>query len=148
VHGGPQAVLASIRERYWLINGQNVTRNVVRKCVIGFKQRSTIVHLIMRDLLKGRVEPNCAFLKCGIDYAGFFLLKSGLRKNSSIIKAYVCLFIYFSTRALHLELVSDLNTDAFLRAINRFFDRRGRSLVMYSDNATNFVGANHQLKEL
>jgi len=148
MHGGSQAVLASIRERYWPINGRNVTRNVVRKCVICFKQRPTIVQPIMGDLPKDRVEPSRAFLKCGIDYAGPFLLKSGLRKNSPIIKAYVCLFICFSTRAVHLELVSDLSTDAFLRALNRFFDRRGRSLVMYSDNATNFVGANRQLKEL
>ncbi|XP_022160979.1 uncharacterized protein LOC111027070 [Myzus persicae] len=148
MHGGPQAVLASIRERYWPINGRNVTRNVVRKCVICFKQRPAIVQPIMGDLPKDRVEPNRAFLKCGIDYAGPFLLKSGLRKNSPIIKAYVCLFICFSTRAVHLELMSDLSTDAFLRALNRFFDRRGRSLVLYSDNATNFVGANRQLKEL
>lgn len=29
MHGGPQDVLASMRERYRSINGRNVTRNVV-----------------------------------------------------------------------------------------------------------------------
>jgi hypothetical protein len=148
MHGGPQAVLASIRENYWPINGRNITRKVVQKCIVCFKQRPVIVQPIMGDLPKERVEPGRAFLKCGVDYAGPFLLKSGLRKNSSTIKAYVCLFICFSTRAVHLELVSDLSTEAFLRALNHFFDRRGKSMVIYSDNATNFVGANRQLKEL
>jgi len=39
MHEGPQIVLASIRENYWPINGRNITRNVVRKCIICFKQR-------------------------------------------------------------------------------------------------------------
>lgn len=100
----------------------------------------------MSDLPTDRVQPGRAFLKCGVDYAGPFLLKSGLRKNAPV--AYVCLFVCFTTRAVHLELVGDLSTDAFLRALNRFFDRRGNSEVIYSDNATNFVGAQRQLKEL
>jgi len=36
----------------------------------------------------------------------------------------------------------------FLNALNRFFDRRGKSAVTYSDNATDFVGANRKLKEI
>jgi len=90
-----------------------------------FKQHPVVVRPIMGDLPKKKVEPGRPFVKCGIDYAGPFLLKSGLRKKSPKTKAYVCLFICFSTRAVHLELVSDLSTDAFLRALNRFSDRRG-----------------------
>lgn len=44
--------------------------------------------------------------------------------------------------------MSDLSTDAFLLALNRFFDRRGKSQEIYSNNTTNFDGANRQLKEL
>jgi len=102
----------------------------------------------MSDLPKDRVQPGRAFLKCGVDYAGPFLLKSSLRKNAPVIKAYVCLFVCFTTRAIHLELVGDLTTEAFVRALNRFFDRRGKSEIIYSDNATNFVGAQRHLKEL
>lgn len=39
-------------------------------------------------------------------------------------------------------------SEAFLRAMNRFFDRRNKSMVIYSDNAINFVVSNRQLKEL
>jgi transposase InsO family protein len=51
-----------------------------------------------------------------------------------------------STKALHLELVSDLTTNAFIAALRRFMSRRGRPAQVYSDNGTNFVGASKELK--
>ncbi|XP_050535012.1 uncharacterized protein LOC126902032 [Daktulosphaira vitifoliae] len=48
----------------------------------------------------------------------------------------------------HIELVSDLSTKSFLNALDRFFNRRGIAKILYSDNATNFVGANKYLKEV
>ena len=51
-------------------------------------------------------------------------------------------------KAVHIELVSDLTTDAFLAALKRLFARRGKVQDMYSDNATNFVGANRELRDL
>lgn len=51
-------------------------------------------------------------------------------------------------KAIHLEIVSDLTTDGFIAALRRFVARRGLPRNIYSDNGTNFVGANKQLKEL
>jgi len=51
-------------------------------------------------------------------------------------------------KAIHLEIVSDLTTDAFLNAFKRFISRRGKPINVYSDNATNFVGANKELEKL
>lgn len=45
-------------------------------------------------------------------------------------------------------MVGDLTTQSFLNALKRFCDRRGKVTEIYSDNATNFVGANRQLTEL
>ncbi|XP_018395310.1 PREDICTED: uncharacterized protein LOC108771219 [Cyphomyrmex costatus] len=53
-----------------------------------------------------------------------------------------------SVKAIHLELVSDLSSDGFLAALRRFVSRRGIPEHIYSDNGTNFVGANNQLKEM
>ncbi|XP_072400679.1 uncharacterized protein [Diabrotica undecimpunctata] len=50
------------------------------------------------------------------------------------------------TKATHLELVIDLTTEGFLNCLKRFISRRGKPLTISSDNATNFVGANNQLK--
>lgn len=53
-----------------------------------------------------------------------------------------------SIKAIHLEVVSDLTTEGFLAALRRFVARRGLPQHIYSDNGTNFVGANNQLREL
>lgn len=52
------------------------------------------------------------------------------------------------TKACHIELVTDLTTESFLASLRRFFARRGKCLHIYSDNATNFTGANNELKQL
>lgn len=147
MHGGPQATLNSIRLTYWPINGRNIARNTIHQCVTCFRYKPIVVQPIMGDLPVDRVTSNRAFLKCGIDFAGPFLIKTNLRRNSPIVKAYVCIFVCFATKATHIELVGDLSTTAFINALNRFFDRRGKSVTIYTDNATNFVGANRKLKE-
>lgn len=47
-----------------------------------------------------------------------------------------------------MEAVSDLTTEAFFAVLKRFFAHRGKSRIIYSDNATNFVGTNNRLTEL
>ena len=64
------------------------------------------------------------------------------------VKCYVALFICLSTKAVHLELVRDLTSQAFIAALRRFTARRGKCANIYSDNATNFVGAKNELEEL
>ena len=53
-----------------------------------------------------------------------------------------------TVKAVHLEVVSDLTTDAFLACLRRFVARRGKPSLIWSDHGTNFVGANHQLADL
>lgn len=85
------------------------------------------------------------FTYTGVDYAGYFEIKSSQRKNAPYVKAYVALFICLTTRAIHLELVSDLSTVQFLKAFKRFIGRRGIPSKMFSDNAMNFIGAEHEI---
>ena len=63
------------------------------------------------------------------------------------VKVYGFLFTCMSTSACHLELVDDLSTDHFIMALKRFIARRGRPQSIYSDNGTNFVGANNELRK-
>ena len=65
-----------------------------------------------------------------------------------ILKSYVYVFVSMSVKAVHLEVVSDLTTDAFLACLKRFIAKRGRPTSIWRDHGTNFVGANHSLKEL
>jgi len=148
LHGGPQAMLASVRERYWPLNGRNIARTIAHQCVKCFRYRPIVVQPIMGDLPKVRVEPSRAFSKVGVDFAGPFYIKASLRRNAPTNKAYACIWVCLATKAVHVEVVGDLTTQAFLNALQRFCDRRGLCTDIYSDNATNFIGANRQLQEL
>ncbi|XP_049876643.1 uncharacterized protein LOC126374189 isoform X2 [Pectinophora gossypiella] len=52
-----------------------------------------------------------------------------------------------SVRAVHLELVTELSTDCYLAALNRFICRRGKPVTLFSDNGRNFVGAYNELSK-
>jgi hypothetical protein len=51
-----------------------------------------------------------------------------------------------ATKAIHLELVSNLISEAFIAGLQCFINRRGLIDYLYSDNGSNFVGANSKLK--
>ena len=53
-----------------------------------------------------------------------------------------------STKAVNIEIVNNLTTDVFLAAFRRFISLRAVPSEVYSDNGTNFVGTNNQLREL
>jgi len=102
----------------------------------------------MGSLPEFRLKPNRAFLKIGVDFGGPFTTKSEKSRKPQMQKSYICLFVCLSTKAVHLELVSSLSTDAFLAALDRFVSRRGLCTEIYSDHGSNFVGGNRELKEL
>lgn len=77
------------------------------------------------------------------------MVSESTRSSSNIktTKGYIVLFICVSTKAIHLELVSDLSISTFLAALRGMIARRGAPWHLYSDNGTNFVGANRMLQE-
>ncbi|XP_053691589.1 uncharacterized protein LOC128740104 [Sabethes cyaneus] len=91
--------------------------------------------------------PSPPFAITGVDYASPFWIKQGSRRPT-LTKAYVAVFVCMETKAVLLEVVSDLSTDAFLASLRRLIARRGRIHELHSDNATNFRGANHELNSL
>ena len=52
-----------------------------------------------------------------------------------------------STNVKHLEMVFSLDTDTCQSAVTQFLARQGHTLTIWSDNGTNFVGANIELKQ-
>ena len=102
----------------------------------------------MSSLPASRVSVSRLFSRCGVNYARPFLLREGKRRNARSHKSYVFLFVYFATKTVHLELISDLTSETFIAAFKRFISRRSRPTHMYSDNETTFVGAHKQIQEL
>ncbi|XP_054709171.1 uncharacterized protein LOC129218872 [Uloborus diversus] len=145
MHAGVQTTLFLIRENFWIISGRNAVRNIIRKCIVCLKANSLNSKQLMGNLPKERVIPARAFSKCGLDFAGPVITKPNLKRSKVTLKSYIALFVCFTTKAIHLEVVSDLSTGAFLACLRRFIGRRGKPSDIFSDNATNFKGARSYL---
>mgnify|MGYP005983794155 FL=1 len=148
LHAGPQATLAALRQRYWIISGRCTVRKILHRCLNCFKVNPTIPNPKMGDLPKDRVQFGRPFLSVGIDYAGPMWIRESRGRGKRLAKAYIAIFVCFATNAIHIEFVPDLTTSEFLAALRRFIGRRGHPRDIYTDNGTNFVGARNVLKEL
>lgn len=140
--------LSFVRQQFWSLSLRSTTRQIIRKCVICFRAKPIHSKAIMDSLPSGRVNVSKPFAHVGIDYAGPVILREGKRRNARNHKAYLSVFVCFATKAVYVELVSDLTSEAFLAALSQFMSRRGKPVCIYSDNGTIFVGAHKQLKEL
>lgn len=101
----------------------------------------------MGQLPSERVNPGAIFEQVGVDYAGPLYLKLGRVCKPVIVKAYVFVFVALSVKAVHLEAVSDLTSDAFITCLRCFVSRRGKPSTIWSDHGSNFVGANQELAD-
>lgn len=147
LHAGPQLMLSTLRQKYWILGGRDLTRSTYHQCVKCFRTKPQLIQQSTADLPTSRVTPARPFSISGVDYCGPVFLKSPVR-NRSPTKAYIAIFVCFSTRAVHIELVSDLSTPAFLSALRRFVARRGRICELHSDNGTAFKGAANVLHRI
>ncbi|GFY52249.1 integrase catalytic domain-containing protein [Trichonephila inaurata madagascariensis] len=75
----------------------------------------------MSDLSSSRISPTPAFMRCRVDYAGPFQIKIIKGRGSKSFKAYIAVFDCFTTRAIHLELVTDFSADAFIVSLRDLF---------------------------
>ncbi|GFU16846.1 integrase catalytic domain-containing protein [Trichonephila clavipes] len=144
----PQALLYCTRQRFWPLRGRSIARKIVHECVVCFKNKPIVANQLMGSLPRERVNPSFPFLHTGIDYCGPFFIRYKHQRKGTYQKIYVAIFVCLASKAVHLEIVSDLTTDAFLATLKRFVARRGKCATISSDNAKNFVGANRELKRL
>ncbi|GFY77069.1 integrase catalytic domain-containing protein [Trichonephila inaurata madagascariensis] len=117
LHSGLQTSLYLIRLFYWIPSGQNHVRRILNKCITCFHTKNQTINQMMGDLLRDGIVPSRPFEKVGLDYAGPIISKPNLRKSKVTLKSYITIFICFSTKATHLEIVSDLTTEVFLACL-------------------------------
>ncbi len=98
----------------------------------------------MAPLPPERVTAGSPVFTCtAVDYFGPILVK----RARSQVKRFGCIFTCMASRAVHIEIAHALDTNAFLNAFSRFVARRGKISKMISDNGTNLVGGERELRE-
>ncbi|CAG2212564.1 unnamed protein product [Mytilus edulis] len=97
----------------------------------------------MASVIDDQKIPDKPPFTVGIDYFGPLNDKVG----RSVVKRYGCLFTCLTTRAVHIEVAHSLTTDSFISAFQRFTSRRGIPEKVYSDNGTNLVSGESELRK-
>ncbi|XP_025407092.1 uncharacterized protein LOC112681043 [Sipha flava] len=132
LHTGLKLVLSMIRRQFWILSSRDAVRQFIFSCVTCIRFKTCRPHPIMGNLPSSRVQQNRPFSQVGMDYGGPFLVKESRRRNPRTNKMYLALFICMSVKAVHLEIVSDMSSTAFLAAFNRFVARRGIPSNIYT----------------
>ena len=143
-HAGQDYVLSRVRENFWIVKGRTAVRRVLAGCLNCRRRNKASGEQIMADLPRDRITPDePPFTNVEVDFFGPLFVRHGRGKA----KRYGCLFTCLAVRAVHIEIAHSLETDSFINALRRFICRRGCPSVIRSDNGTNFVGAERELRE-
>ncbi len=128
----------------WILGCSSEVSSLIFKCINCRKLRKCNQEQKMADLPLERMEATPPFTYSGMDCFGPFYVKDGRKE----MKRYGLLFTCMCSRAIHIEVLDDLSTDAFLNALRCFIAIRGNVSQLRSDQGTNFVGARNEFQEL
>ena len=141
-HGGRGLTLNELRRcGFWIVNANTVTRGVIFRCVPCRKLRGKVGEQKMANIPCERTSDEPPFTYCGIDMFGPFIIK----ERRSEVKRYGALFTCMTSRAVHIEMTFTLDADSFIQALRRVIARRGNIRTIWSDNGSNFIGAEREL---
>lgn len=147
LHSGPRTTCSNIQKKFWILSLTSLVKKIIHRCTICHRLNAKPVYPKMADVLPDRMRMTYAWASCALDFGGPFVTKESNLRKSTRHKTYICVFVCLTSRAIHIEMVTDLTCDAFLAAYHRFTARRSVPNVIYSDRGTNFTSANTVLKE-
>ena len=147
-HSGVSQTLTLLQESYWVLKGRQVTRRVIWSGVVCRRlEGPPYSSCFPPDLPAERVSEDPPFSHTGVDFAGPLYVNSA-KQSDRQEKAYVCLFMCASTRAVHLELTHDMAVDSFLLSFHRFAGHRGLPATLISDNAKTFKSCSKEVTKI
>ena len=148
LHGGVQLTLATLRRHYWIVKGRAEVKRVIRACITCTRHAARVPIQLMGELPKALVRQSSPFEHFGVGYAGTIHLRLHKTRGKGTMKGYIAIFICMATRNVHIEVVEDYSSEAFIAAFHRFTARRGHCKEFYSDEGTNFIGTDAQLRQM
>ena len=119
-HEGTEHVGNELRLFYWIPHSWSTVRKGLNDCSV-CKRRVKSQSPLMASLPKDRLQVAPPFSKVSIDYCGPLMIKHSCKQE----KRYGCLFTFFVTTAVHLEMAWSLETNSFINVLRTFVARRG-----------------------
>ncbi|XP_057686666.1 uncharacterized protein LOC130912537 [Corythoichthys intestinalis] len=143
-HQGKGLTINEIRSNgFWIPGINKAVATFVHQCVKCRRLRRGTEEQKMSDLPTQRLDSTPPFTFCGMDCFGPFQTKQARKVH----KRYGLLFTCLCCRAVHIEMLDDLTTDAFINALRCFIALRGAVSEIRCDQGSNFVGAKNELQE-
>ena len=145
-HCGREAMISNIKLKYYIIGCTKLVKTALKYCLICRKVHGKPSAQFMADLPSDRVTGDRPpFHSTGIDFFGPFMVTKGRGRAQE--KRYGVIFTCLASRACHLEVAYSLDTDSFVNSLRRFISRRGPVRYIVSDNGTNLVSGQREVKE-
>ncbi|XP_030602936.1 uncharacterized protein LOC115792515 [Archocentrus centrarchus] len=143
-HQGKGLTINEIRSNgIWIPGINKAVANFIHQCVKCRRLRRGTEEQKMSEFPRQRLEPSPPFTFCGMDCFGPFLTKQARKVH----KRYGLLFTCLCCRAVHIEMLDDMTTDAFINALRCFIAIRGAVSEIRCDQGSNFVGAKNEMQE-
>lgn len=137
-----------MRQKFWPLNSRNLCRKMIHNCEICFNAKPSTHQQFIGNLPPERITQTFEFCYEGVGFLGNFMTQFPKKRKGKFNKVCVCFFTCVITMACHLEIVTDLLSNAFIVVQKRFTSRHRKYASTFTDNATNFTGSNTQLKRL
>ena len=146
LHGGVALTTADIWERHWVPRLRQIMKKIIKSCWRCKRFQAIAISSPPPGLLpRERTAGSNAFEVVGVDFAGPIKYRRSAPEEG---KAYLVLFACRLSRALHLEILPNLETATFLGSLKRLIARRGRPSSIYSDNGRTVIGAAKWFKQI
>ena len=145
LHAGTNSTLTALRQEFWVPTARQRVKSIIRKCTTCKKYSGKFYpNPDPAPLPEIRVRDAPPFTVTGVDFTGALYVQEHNQES----KVYICLYTCANTRAIHLEVVTDLSVDMFLLSFRRFASRRSLPSIMVSDNASTYQSAAEELQQL
>ena len=133
-----------LRQRYFILGGKTAVNSVLSSCLTCQRMTKQPSKQKEGDLPYDRLAVVAPFTNCGIDAIGPFHLTHKLRGTK---KQFVLIACCMSTRAVTLMPLRDMTSSAVINALVKIHAQFPALKRIYSDNGSNFVGANREIRE-
>ena len=138
------ATLTELRGRFWVTKGRQSVKKVISKCPIcKLHDGKPFRPPAIEPPPNFRVSEAPPFTHVGVDFVGPMYAKE---KGGKMNKCYFVTFSCCVTRAVRIELMSDLAAVTYLIALSKVCTRRGRPQTIISDNAKTFITVANLIK--